>query len=227
MSEKPILFSAPMVQAILAGKKTQTRRVIKLPIDDDIASINPDGQGNWVMWAPTPATNEQSIAAYPDGGGWPCPYGNPGGMLWVKEAWRTYKIYDLRNATWMAEQCLAAGYKRAWAPIEYQDGSRCNWQRREEAGRRRSARFMPRWASRITLRVVDVRVERLQDISEADICAELGCALEYPGPGPAPYRRDLRGAFAGLWDGINAKRGYTWASNPWVWAVTFEQVKEP
>ena len=84
---------------------------------------------------------------------------------------------------------------------------------------------MPRWASRITLEIVDIRFERLQEISEADCCAELGAPLVWPGDGPEPYHRDLRGAYRYLWDSLNAKRGYPWSNNPLVWVISFTAVK--
>ncbi len=84
--------------------------------------------------------------------------------------------------------------------------------------------FMPRWASRITLQVTSIRVEQLQEISERDCCLEMGCAVKWPGPGPEPYKRNLRGLFGKLWDSINAKRGYGWDNNPYVWVVEFERV---
>jgi len=181
MKERPILFSAPMVRAILAGQKTQTRRVMKkLPpqkfgcshsIKDCIFgkgwSFN-DARGNCAC------------------DGVRCPYGEPGDRLWVRETWAHaigggfhYKA-DYGHSDWL------------WKPSIH----------------------MPRRASRITLEVAGVRVERLQDISEADAYAEGVEATEY-GQFPAPS------AFKYLWESINGPE--SWISNPWVWVVEFKK----
>jgi hypothetical protein len=227
MREKPILFSAPMVQAILAGKKTQTRRVVK--------------QRSWVGQDGGVYTLDKKEGIVPLSE----VYGKPGDLLWVRETWRV--------AAWREEDGIQVEYRAdascshwiqppeeqfddLWeqstndaivAGLATDENGDYSWGHGECPTRWRPSIFMPRWASRLTLRVTNVRAERLQDISDADICAELGCPLDYPGPGPAPYQRNLRGAFAGLWDSINAKRGYTWTSNPWVWAITFERVTIP
>lgn len=200
MKERPIIFNAHSVQAILAGEKTQTRRVVK----------------------PQPAGNDFGKAfgyppgSYTDNSGdlWPCPYGAPGDRLWVREAWA-----DLRG--------MGFGYN-----VEYKangltaDGNEDSDVKRirEDYGvRYRSPIFMPRWASRINLLVTAVRVERLQDITEADAIAEgvqapVTGSSEWGEPAEAVYE------FMRLWDAMHAKRGYSWESNPYVWAVTFERV---
>lgn len=143
MSDRPILFSAPMVRAILDGHKTQTRRVMKLQAH-------------------------------------PCPYGVPGDRLWVREAFRFLDSFDGDSPTAVGDRCLIAGYPKPWAPTQYEaDGWRDNWMNvgtppgTIAAGKLRPGIHMPRWASRITLEITDVRVERLQDISNAD-CAREG-----------------------------------------------------
>lgn len=232
MSEKPILFSNEMVQAILAGRKTQTRRVMK-PQPEQLI----DAPG-WFVWKRFSGHTLAEMVAE-------CPYGKSGDLLWVREAWRTYKSYDSHNATWIAEQCLAAGYKKPWAPIEYRDGGRVNWLRREEAGRWRSSRFMPRWASRLILHVTSVRVERLQDISEEDAEAE-GVELDiwdqalvacdysrkdrwfqsWSDDGYTDYvpmDEIARASFRTLWNSINGKR-HPWDSNPWVYTISFRKI---
>ena len=168
MKERPILFSAPMVRAILSGAKTQTRRIIKpQPID----------------------SADDPIGAYTVDGGrsWRCPHGRPGDRLWVREAF----IHE------PADYC--------WKPSIH----------------------MPRWASRITLEITDVRVERLQDISEADAVAE-GCE---------PIRPELvqdgmivrqgRSAveeFRLVWEQIHG--GGSWEKNPWVWVIKFKKLAQ-
>ena len=85
--------------------------------------------------------------------------------------------------------------------------------------------FMPRCLSRITLEVVNIRVERLQEISYDDCCLETGAPLKWEGEGPEPYYRDMKAVFRKLWNDINGKRGYGWADNPWVWVVEFKVSK--
>jgi hypothetical protein len=213
MKERPILFNSEMVRAILDGRKTMTRRVIKFPeraYTPDlswIASVNPDGAGGWVAWGPMPVSDEFSINAYPDGGGIKCPYGQPGDLLWVRETW---------------------AHKSEWTKPAY----KADWKTPDHAIKTMGAKWkpsihMPRWASRITLRVLDVRVERVQEITEADAHHEGWFYQNHPlDKRYDPVTMDTaRQWFLGLWDSINAKRGYPWDSNPWVWVVSFEVVK--
>lgn len=145
MADRNLSFSAPMVRALLAGRKTQTRRVIRKPAAmNALAVFGPSflllrGNVDLVGYA-------------------------PGDRLWVREAWRTGLAYD----------DLAPSEMGGEEQVLYEaDGSTERWYRGSSGpGRYRHARFMPRWASRLTLQVADVRVERLQDISEADAIAE-------------------------------------------------------
>lgn len=189
MTERPILFSGPMVRAILAGRKTQTRRLVKPQPEQGIWKCGRSclALGN----APPP----------PDGYERWCPYGLPGDRLWVRECWRELgsgQGADGKIPTYPVPVGYAAdrGYSGPWRPSIH----------------------MPRWASRLTLEVVGVRVERLHDISEADAQAE-GCAPMLTHADPS-----AREQFESLWDSINGKRA-TWASNPWVWVVTFRRLE--
>jgi len=165
------------------------------------------------------------------------PYGQPGDRLYVKEAWRTAKSLDAKSPTVIAEICINAGYRQPWAPLAYEaDGYRnAIWRGFEidgdaELGKTRASIHMPRWASRITLEVTGVRVERVQDISEADARAEgitdggcTNCGNPEPSCGclnPSPNARD---AFCNLWGQINGEK--SWHENPWVWAVEFKRVE--
>ena len=173
---KPILFSTPMVQAILDGRKTQTRRVIKID----------DAPENW----------RKSLAG--------SRY-KPSDILWVRETWAdVFGKYEYRADYSESENTYRV--KRYGTTI-------AKW---------RPAIFMPRAAARIFLRVTDVRVERLQDITEDDATAE-GLRI---GIGGAPCF-SCRDAFAELWDKLNAKRGYGWDTNPWVWVIEFERCEKP
>lgn len=232
---RPILFSAPMVRAILENRKTQTRRIVKpLPSWQVHSVCMPDGAADpWSVWFHFPETDRVGHIRH-------CPYGKPGERLWVREAWRTHKVLDDRSGKKMAEECIAAGWKTPWAALAYEsDGHKVNWDtfggNSAPLGRYRHARFMPRWASRITLEITDVRVQRLQEISEEDAIAEgverwvvgdgwreYGLSKEDEsvcGP-PMPTARD---SFRTLWELINSEDQFT--SNPWVWAITFKRIE--
>ncbi len=203
MTERPILFSGPMVRAILAGRKTQTRRVVKL---------NPR-----VSVSFSEHLLEQGVLPV-------CPYGVPGDRLWVREtfAW---------NDPEFEEQDREDAVGRPQDP----DGRWC-WYRATDGeidGPWTPSIHMPRWASRLTLGVKAVRVERLQDINEDDAKAEgveayasIGPDQRVPGPG---FNRALlrdqphRLPFADFWRSINGEDA--WEQNPWVWVVEFEVLK--
>lgn len=207
--ERPILFSAPMVRAILAGRKTQTRRVLRRVADGIL-----------------------------DGRRAACPYGAPGDYLWVREAHRFPKCLDSMSATEIAAAALDADYQRPWAPIKYEaDGHVANGDTLHsftgpdfapaEWGKLRPGMFLPRWASRLAPRVEAVRLEPLHAITEADAAAE-GFAPSWESASPGEFVDDARSAsdmFRDGWDRLNGKRpGAAWADNPVVWVVTFARV---
>lgn len=186
MSERPILFSDAMVRAILENRKTETRRVVKGEVRTD---------------------------RYP--------YGRAGDLLYVRESWAAAKCLDDKSPRRIGDMAEDAGF-RPGAPIWYRSDNMYNmWTDLENArkrwggkGRGRPSIHMPKWASRIWLRVAEVRIERLQGITPTAILAE--------GVEPTGSTRGDQERWAALWDGINAGRGYAWASNPWVWVVRFE-----
>ena len=188
--ERPILFSAPMVRALLAGTKTQTRRVVKLR---GAEVIDERGWQTVFLRSPWPWS--------PEADAWvPCPYGAPGDRLWVRETWAAPHDRDHLR------------------PREIPNGTRIHHRASWEGPSGllwRPSIHMPRWASRITLEVTGVRVERLQAISEEDAKAE-GCPFDEPPPGK-PWAW-----FRKLWMDINGAE--SWASNPWVWVVEFKRV---
>lgn len=195
MRERPIIFSAPMVQAILAGRKTVTRRV----------ATYWRGEGNRAR--KLPCDLRPAAAA--------CHYGAPGGRLWVRETWAAFKADDRPNDLCVAYRasCGSAGaFDYAMA-----DGSILG----AKIERWTPSIHMPRWASRITLEIISVRVERLQEITEEDARAEGVAAMmvECRPDAHEPHR----GLFAILWDQINGKRA-PWVSNPWVWRVEFRRM---
>ena len=215
MKERPILFSTPMVQAVLDDSKTMTRRVIK-----DQESVEPrlddPGKGNWVHRntlhpCDYACTNEPFEL---------CPYGKVGDRLWVRESgWQPKDPTprDIREGadTWPKYIYTADGI----SDIEKEQFKNWGWKSKPSI-------FMPRWASRINLEITGVRVERLQEITEEDAKAEgvpiddspcdhvrFSCAdVRCLGPG-------YKASFCELWQHLNAKRGFGWDVNPWVWVI--------
>jgi hypothetical protein len=207
MNERPILFSAPMVRALLAGTKTQTRRAVRKQFAPDavvaeVGATTPEGwqvsghSGLW--WDDAGACLDDAVR---------CPYGMPGDRLWVREsfsgarAYEThgYPLKDWGNKIWF------------WADGNPQRG---DWTRP------RPSIHMPRHLSRILLEVTAIHVERLQDISAEDATAE---GVDFAGHSPEilrDYSPDER--FSMLWETINGDG--SWNSNPWVWVVEFKRV---
>lgn len=233
MVERPILFSGPMVRAILAGTKTQTRRLMRdQPCCDSgirVERYNPGVVDRFGNLHPGP----EIFGAYCGNGcdwGTVSPFGKAGDRLWVRETW-----YD--------DDGLREPDDHSTDLIEYRADHDCHsWETccpcRDDNGRStwRPSIHMPRWASRITLEVTGVRVERLQDITEEDARAEgfpLGwvptritvTGLDGKKTTSIGTSIDLtaRGGFCHAWDAINGKRA-TWESNPWVWVVSFRRV---
>ena len=228
MKERPILFSAPMVRAILEGRKSQTRRVVK-PQPDYIVQSE---------WEPTMFSGHKTDALGRHFFNRSCPHGQPGDRLWVQETWRI--------GGEMAEADPKEHPKKYLIPHLYYRAD-CD----DGVDRWRPSIHMPRWASRITLEIADIRVERLQEISAEDAMRE--------GAGPAAAKpdacRDLyRTEFRELWDSINGKPkpvrqhgvithyvSYPWEEgtrtethrgkphyihgNPHVWGIEFKRIK--
>lgn len=208
--EGPILFSSAMIRALLAGRKTQTRRLYKprVPAPYEIIDEREDGS----LW---PFFSDE----YGDYHEVPCPYGDLGDRLWVRETWAVRLDQDHVKPRDLDP-------KRD-APFFWADPQTCNTGCAGAAGKRRPGIFLPRWASRLTLGVTAVRVQRLQDISEEDARAE-GFDSQ---PMPAMIN-GVRGTvaifdpvkwFQTLWDQINGKRA-PWSLNPWVFALTFRRL---
>ncbi len=192
MKERPIIFDAKSVKAILAGNKTQTRRVVKHPTINHVTRVH-SYKGN---------TEFDLIMGDESGTVIACPYGYPGDRLWVRETWGfTASVSTDGHEQWMREQNTTYLIYRATETKQ-----RARW---------RSSIHMPRWASRITLEVATVRVQRLQEISDEDCEAEIG-GKAFPSDDSARF------LFLKRWDDINAKRGYPLAANPWVWVVEFK-----
>ena len=220
-TERPILFSAPMVRAILAGTKTQTRRVMKMTdrarqsIGDRWPVEAAPGYFRWEGLPASPPFDAENFNAW-------CPYGAPGDHLWVRETVGALPEYP--DALTMPEYegghnpsrlIYRADEIRGLVTHYGIDFSRIRW---------RPSLHMPRWASRITLEVTGVRVERLQAITEEDARAEgvLNYGERLVVEHDDPLLSWGRDRFRALWDTINGKRA-PWNTNPWVWCVSFRR----
>ncbi len=228
MKERPILFSGPMVKAILAGRKTQTRRIMKQQPDTVVGNGEKMTHARWWNEKGSFPMNRSTVANFI------CPYGLVGDRLWVRESWAVSNIYDCLSPSKICRDILEReGYPKTKPPcgVRYpatdsmSDGIRC-----------RPSIHMPRWASRITLEITGVRVERVQDISNADCCAEgivpigaekdLGncCGTKVMAQAGVLNGRysTVRQLYSELWNKINGNG--SWSSNPWVWVVCFKRV---
>lgn len=213
VKERPILMSGPMVRAILEGMKTQTRRVVKPqpPCDCEYGINGAESHAvcSWVknpsVWVPPKATSRDHRL--------PCPYGKPGDRLWVRETWGVYDgdgmPYDYPHGIPLS---LPDGFHVSY-PADDADGVI------REVFRWRPSIHMPRWASRILLEVVSVKVEKVQHATLGDICKE----------GLARNIYDFKPVTAGLkvwenlWVEINGQK--SWDENPYVWVVEFKVLK--
>ncbi len=205
--ERPIIFGTPMVKALIEGRKSQTRQVMQPQL-----TIRPYGGPLGVKWKSHAVTGIKKIGELSRY----CPYGIVGERLWVREA-LDWPLDDNDDVAWV----YAAGGDEVKAD-PYND-SAVDWlAARPFKQRHISSIRMPRWASRITLEITDVRVQRVQDITEADAEAE-GFTLADAVKQGVPSARDV---FRYLWSGLNDARGFTWESNPWCWCITFARVEQ-
>lgn len=239
MKERPVLMSGPMVRACLReiDPKTQTRRVV-LPLPPaetiDFAHIGD------TLWA----------CIGNNGPNRTCPYGTPGDRLWVKETFASSQSHivayraDGECGAWIGDGDGGrfwnrhGGVMHKSVPVRDESWRGQSFGLAKFGGKWKPSIFMPRSLSRLTLEVTEVRVERLQAISEADAMAEGACVHENPacrlGVGrymyayePGNHSRwelDVQTAYRKLWDSLNAKRGFGWDVNPWVWVVAFNRV---
>lgn len=237
MKERPILFSAPMVRAILEGRKTQTRRKVFNRRTTDYQSIEERDDGTPWPWRETEDAQDHW---------YPCPYGQPGDRLWVRETWRIgawddngalcIDYFDGPRKEWVeipeASDPQSSIY---WRLVEqssddaakiYGNQDRYEWEPGKSPCRWRPSIHMPRWASRILLEVTGVRVERLADISKDDAMAE-GIVIQPDGgfglSDSTHYNFSCpTDSYCSLWESINGPG--SWDANPWVWVVEFKRV---
>lgn len=214
MKERPILFSGPMVRALLDGNKRQTRRVVKMKPHQQIEERDDGTPWPWMYDGKRDADSWMA-----------CPYGKPGDRLWVRETF-----------------CKIIGQSGGWIETDYQATYTPGFRLGDSLGLKKRwtpSIHMPRDASRITLEITSVRVERLQGISEADAMAEgiVECPIpaDDEGPrrigymvGPDDGKSGLSvtpiHAYRDLWESINGAD--SWGANPWVWVIDFRRVVE-
>lgn len=198
MTERPILFSAPMVRALLAGTKSQTRRPMK-------PQPPPHLEGKpirWLyenLWGAMSVVNEAACCRGEDT--IRCPYGAPGDRLWVRE---TFAQTAAPSVVYRADNRINQPY---WSLLKWKPSI-----------------YMPRSLSRLTLEVTDVRVQRVQEISEEDARAEGVKPMVAGTDGEGPIKT-YRTGFVYVWNSLHAKDGCGWDANPWAWAITFKVVK--
>ncbi|CDQ54692.1 unnamed protein product [Klebsiella pneumoniae] len=235
ISERGMIFNAEMVRALLDGRKTQTRRImVPQPADDIERGIFPNPEV--IGWKSSRRHKHGSTTAHF------CHYGKPGDRIWVRETWGVVShafsddglmidwVPD-RPATAIHEMPFGNGYYSGYAIYAadgdftwgdddgYEDGRSC-W---------KPSIHMPRAASRILLEITDVRVERLNAISEEDATAEgvaqfRGGFWKHYQPGWTQHQLSARGSFVTLWKSIYGEE--SWNSNPWVWVIKFKRIEE-
>lgn len=215
---RPIIMSADSIRAILDDRKTQTRRVVKpqpVRVSND---WDWDAEvGEVVIYNGWPHRLEESSGRNKSAAGelYPrklvCPYGGAGDLLWVRETWAVAPKWDDTKPRDLPDD-IAVFHAADDSWLLHGAMPRHGFQ-----GRTRSAQFMPHRFARIERPVVNVRVQRVQEISDEDALAEGVPSIDNGNP---------TNAFPVMWDSLNAKRGHPWANNDWVWAITFERAEK-
>lgn len=236
MRERPIIFSSPMVRAILEGRKTQTRRILKIQPPDDgyqllrvVDTSGPRKKINKLHWGKV--SDNKLRVLHSDERHFDCPYGQPGDQLWVRETWGNvafatdedgfhYAWNPDRPSIKVRELPFGKGYYSGH--IIYRADGEFEWS--NEYGDEQScwhpSIHMPRAASRITLEITNIRIERLNDISEEDARAEgVHRRMDYE---KNCYWTESY-VFSELWESINGSG--SWVLNPWVWVIEFKRVE--
>lgn len=223
MKEIPMLFSTEMVQALLAGRKTVTRRIADVPVGDHFGtdimdwglSEHPNlSEGKWMYTVQTDVDDSRTFELKPK-------YGKAGDLIWCRETWFPAAINGNRVLVGYHEKDPDVTIEITTDRVEYY------WKQLHK-GRMIPSIHMPKEAARIWLQVTDIRVERLQDITEEDAQAE---GMEKMDDSMFPYKLyscntasciDAKTSFKFLWQGINGDE--SWNSNPWVWVVSFKVI---
>lgn len=222
VTERPIIMNGKGVKAILDGRKTQTRRPIKPQPSGWLTSGREPWNINGDRWGFARKMTVGGVRSAHIDNTIMCPFGQPGALLWVRETFAVHAHNDRIPPKGLANVALR----------EYRDGQKLGSHVRHRTwhrGRWRPSIHMPKWAARLWLRVTDVRVERLQDISVDDVesegydtycCSGFDNGLPTCGCEGRPF---MGSEFPNDWDSIYAKRGFGWDANPWVWVIEFER----
>lgn len=225
MNTKPILMSGTMVRTILDGRKTQTRRTRGLDEINESPGAwelhrlgtldymtRKASKGRFGAYFHSEQMEPGTLSVAPV----PCPYGRPGDLLWVRETSWIGRRRNPARSPYPPSVCYLD------SPVQPKPGPESDplcWH--TLYWRKTPSIHMPRWASRITLRITDVRVERVQEITADGAVAE-GITTEVFAGLNAPL--DLLNQFQELWGSLNAARGFSWSANPWVWVIEFEPI---
>ena len=212
IKERPILFSAPMVRAILEGRKTVTRRPVKVQPHIDASGNFCVGNSNYGQDGYGKPVTKHFVNGC-------CPFGKPGDWLWVRETWYC-DHFEVMRGPYLKPDDLDIGEALDDGTLVYAADGLTPYEQEQPAWK--PSIHMPRWASRILLEIIAVRVERLQDISRADIRAEgLQCPPELASDDVSPNYRDW---YPAAWRELWESTGGDWDANPWVWVVEFKRV---
>ena len=230
MKERPILMSTPMVQAILAGRKTQTRRIVKPQPNESFTMDYKRNIRESYGWSYQKTIEHPYLDVKSPCMNSFCPYGQVGDRLWVKEGWAvsSHSKDYVKQLEILYKTIHDDNNDRKWVELDLD-----TWAKQSLNNKWRSGRFMFKWASRITLEITEIRVQRLQEISEEDaeqegiIRNEQHNAIywfevfgEYHGHTQSVTRKE---AYQKLWDSINGKK-HPWSTSPYVWVLTFKRV---
>lgn len=212
VKERPMIFNAEMVRAILDGRKTQTRRIMKVQPENaelglrritDSSVAKEVGMYFWCLADACGVKHRSNLFS--------CPFGEVGDRIWVREAFRVHsRASDVATLVYKASEQQSWTQQTHRVPIE-----QCT--KPAVVDKWTPSLHMPRWASRITLEVTGVRVERLNDISDADALNE-GCSTNDMKSGDR-----LADVFSRLWSSIYGAEN--WKANPWVWVITFKRIE--
>ena len=212
--ERPLLMSLPMAREVVAGNKTETRRVVK-PDIAHILSVGTPDERNLILED--------------------CPYGHRGDTFWVRESWRLVDLVEITGGVRVVVE-YRAGPRMPRIQYILEEAKAVDQARRAWAkqGPWKPGIHMPKWACRIHLKITEISAERVRFINENGVrreglkqCTKDGMLYKWGWEG-LPWQDWYRGgaveAFAGLWDSLNAERGYEWATNPWVWVICFKRI---
>ncbi len=218
MEERPILYNTAMTRAVLEGRKTQTRRIMKPQPEHRENENLPGSYGSFFHhWnLEHELFSVDNIIKY-------CPYGKPGDRLWVRETHYLYGKWVKNGLSKTGRQKFKFKALKKEAKYFNCPPDKIVTKKNETGWFKRPSIFMPKWALRITLEITDIRAERVRGITTNGIQAE-GVKLN-KGPGGVFYAESAYNAFEELWNSINEKRGYSWESNPFVWVIEFKKIK--